>query len=121
MARSRRKRKNLLLLDFLGWLLFAASGKIIIYLWQTFPMPPVAERTKKKYLYKLVDKLHSCDLCSGVWVYFALAAFLEADIVSPYFGVPATIAGEFVTAGITSYLVHVFSYGWRAKHEVIEI
>lgn len=110
-----------MLLDFLGWLLFAASGKILIYLWQTFPLPPVKEAAKKKYLYRFVDKLHSCDLCSGVWIYFALAAFLEADIVSPYFTTGATIAGEFVTAGITSYLVHVFSVGFKAKHEVIQI
>lgn len=101
------------MLDFLTWLVFAATGKLLITLWKIFPLPP-------KIPYWL-DKLHSCGLCAGVWIFFILAAFLEADIISPYFGVDSTIVGEFATAAITSYLVHVYSAGYSALNEVIVI
>jgi hypothetical protein len=96
-------------IDFLTWLVFAATGKVIIYLWQLFPFPPFM---KMPYY---IEKLHECDLCSGFWIYLALALFLKVDIFAQTFGVPPNIAGEFATAATTTYLVHIFTIGWREK------
>jgi hypothetical protein len=97
------------MVDFLAWLVFAATGKVIIFLWQTFPFPPFM---KAPYM---LEKLHECDLCSGFWIYLALAVALSVDIFATTFGVPPNIVGEFATAALTTFAVHVFSIGWREK------
>jgi hypothetical protein len=92
------------MLDFASWLLFAITGRILIYLWMIFPEPPFMK------LPYLLEKLHRCDLCSGVWIYAALAIALNLDL----FGVGNFIT-ESATGAITSYLVHVFIIGAKEK------
>ena len=94
----------------LNWFGYALVGKVLIFLWQKFPI-------KNQWL----GQLHDCDLCSGVWIYCALALLFGVDIVQNSFGISQTIAGELVTGAITSFVVHVFSIGWKTKFEVVII
>lgn len=93
----------------LEWLVFAVTGRVLIYIWQLFPFPPFMKMPD------WLEKLHSCDLCSGVWIYSVLALAIRVDIFAEPFGVAANIVGELVTAAITSFLVHVFMIGVREK------
>lgn len=57
-----------------------------------------------------LEKLHRCDLCSGVWIYAVLAIALGLDL----FGL-GNIITQAASGAITSYLVHVFMIGVREK------
>lgn len=92
------------MLDFASWLLFAATGRILVYLWMQFPEPQFMK------LPRWLEKLHRCDLCSGVWVFGILAVALNLDL----FGMN-NIVTEAATGAITSYLVHVFMIGVKEK------
>lgn len=94
----------MILLDFASWLMFAATGRVLVYLWMLFPEPPFMK------LPYWLEKLHRCDLCSGVWVYGILAIALQLDL----FGVGHWIT-QAATGAVTSYLVHVFMIGVREK------
>jgi hypothetical protein len=95
------------MVDFLTWLVFAATGRVLVYIWQLFPFPFKASEWLKK--------LHDCDLCSGTWIYGVLALALQVDIFAETFGVTPSIVGELGTAVVTSYLVHIFMIGAREK------
>lgn len=92
------------MIDFATWLVFAATGRILIYLWMIFPEPPFVG------LPYWLKKLHSCDLCSGFWIYSALALVIKAD----FFGIGHPIT-QIATGAVTSYLVHVFWIGAKEK------
>lgn len=91
-------------LSFAEWLLFAATGRVLIYLWMQFPEPPFMK------LPSWLEKLHRCDLCSGVWIFGIMAIALQVDI----FGM-GNIVTQAATGAITSYLVHLFVLGAREK------
>ncbi len=92
-----------------NWLAYILIGKLFIYLWQQIPLPEKMESNP------IISKLHGCDLCAGVWIYSALALIMGVDILS-LFGIQAyTIIKEGVTGGIISFVVHIFSLGWRDK------
>ena len=93
------------MLDFASWLVFAASGRIIIHLWMTFPEPPFMK------LPWWLEKLHRCDLCSGFWIYGILAVALQLDL----FGANNIIT-QIATGAVTTYLVHVFVIGIKEKY-----
>jgi hypothetical protein len=58
-----------------------------------------------------LEKLHRCDLCSGVWIYGVLAIAIQIDL----FGFN-NIVTQFATGAITSYLVHIFVFGLKEKY-----
>ena len=88
----------------LDWLVYAAIGKLVIYLWMKFPLP---------FRNDWIEKLHNCDLCSGVWIYCLIAVLFGVDIIQDTLGHTASIAGELVTGALTSFVVYIFSAGWR--------
>lgn len=92
------------MIDFATWLLFAATGRILIYLWMIFPEPGFIG------IPYWLKKLHSCDLCSGVWIYAALALAIKADL----FGMDHWLT-QLATGAVTSYLVHLFVLGAKEK------
>lgn len=92
------------MVDFATWLLFAATGRVLIYLWMIFPEP------KFMKLPSWLEKLHRCDLCSGVWIYSILAIALQLDL----FGLNNVVT-QIATGAVTSYLVHVFVIGVKEK------
>jgi hypothetical protein len=92
-----------------NWIIFLLAGKVIIYLWQQFPLPALLEK------YKTVEKLHSCDLCAGVWIYGILSLFLGMSLLEVLGFSYIPVVSEVVTGGIISFVVHIFSIGWKEK------
>lgn len=66
--------------------------------------------------YKFVELLHECDMCSGVYVYTALSFLMSVDVLNSWFGFDVFIVGSIVTGILTSWLVHIFSIGFRDKY-----
>lgn len=97
------------------WLLFAATGRVLIYVWFQFPLPSKFY-LKKTYFYTTINKLHSCDLCAGVWLYGLLALVTGADMFSV-----GSVVTMLATGAVTSLLVHIFVIGWKSKFEVVVI
>lgn len=91
----------------ISWLIFVVMGKLFIYLGQKFPLPDFLERIEK------VKKWHECPLCFGVWIYGFLAYFLQMDLLTVlgFWYVP--FVSELITGGTISFLVFVFSTGWK--------
>ena len=111
----------------LEFIVYALIGKLLIFLWQQFPL---SDYLSSKW--KPLQKLFGCDLCLGVWIYWFLALFFEEAnpflyMVDKYLNVyiyPAAfifVFTAFLTGAITSFIVHIFSLGWNTKFQVIEI
>jgi hypothetical protein len=84
-----------------------AIGKVFIFLFQRFPLPNVLKK------YKTFEYLHSCDLCSGVWIFSVLAWAMQMDLLTVMnFRYVAGIS-EGVTGGVVSFIVWLLSLGWR--------
>lgn len=89
----------------IDWLILMGVGKVMIYLWQQFPLPAALEK------FKTIEKLHRCDLCAGVHIY-ALMAWLTGTYLFSHY-IP--LVSEYVTGGVISFLVHLISIGWKEK------
>lgn len=87
-----------------------AVGRVFIYLVQT--LPPV-----KEMKHPFFGKLFNCDLCLGVYGYFALAAFFDFSVTPVY--VP--LVSEVISAGVMSTMMHYISLGWKLKHGIFEV
>jgi hypothetical protein len=91
------------------WLSFVVVGKLFIFLGQSIPLPQKIEKIE------LLRYWHGCDLCFGVWVYAGLSYIWDMNILR-FLSVPyVSIVSEFITGGIISFVVHIFSIGWRDK------
>jgi hypothetical protein len=101
----------------LEWLTYAVLGKLIVYLWQLFPIP----EPKKTYISQFIYKLHQCDLCSGVYLLTALAFFMKIDLLTEFGFSYVPFVSEFVSGYASSFVIHVFSVGWNAKFKVLVI
>ena len=97
------------------WILFLLLGKIIIHVWMQFHLPKALKKIE------WFEKLHTCDLCSGVWVFSILSFFMEVDLLETTGFGYIPIVGAIVTGIVVSWLVHIFTLGWKAKYEVIII
>jgi len=80
-----------------------------------FPLPKKLEENK------LVAKLHSCDFCSGVWVYAILSYFMQLELLEPLGFNYVSILSELITGIVMSFIVHIFIIGWKARFEVTVI
>lgn len=98
-----------MLSSYIGYL---AVGKLIIYIVQKF----VSDATK----IELLNKWASCDLCSGVWIYTALALFFRITILSDVL-IYVPFVSEIVTGCVSSFIVHLITIGWREKFNVVVI
>jgi len=101
----------------LSWLVYAAIGRVIIYLWMKFPLP----EKRENYPSRFIHKLHECALCSGTYIYPILALCFGVDIFQDLFGYTGAIpqiVGQIATGMATSWLVYVFSAGWSSLNEV---
>jgi hypothetical protein len=94
------------------WLLFAITGRVLVYVWFQFPLPPSWEweANQRKYFVRFFTKLHQCDLCAGVWIYSFLAVVTGIDMS----GI-GSIVTMIATGILTSCAVHVFVLGWKEK------
>lgn len=94
------------------FLLFLLIGKLLIYLGMKFP--PLSESR-----FEFVKRLWECQECSGVWVYTFLSFVMGEVLFREFFYFP--IASELITGGISSFIVHLISIGWREKFTVVEL
>ena len=88
----------------IDWLVLMVVGRILIYLWQQFPLP--SSLTK----FESVNKLHTCDLCAGVHIYALMSWVMGLH----FFGYMPVVS-EYITGGVVSFAVHIFLIGWREK------
>ena len=97
------------------WILFLLLGKIVIHIFMQFHLP----RWLKKY--EWFTKLHECDLCSGTWVYSILSLFTGVDLleVTGFGYVP--LVSAIITGIVVSWLVHIFSLGWKSKYDIVVV
>lgn len=95
----------------LNWILFAVLGRLLIFLWMKLVLP---ERLEK---INFISTLHECSLCSGVWLYIALAFFMKVDVLTSWFGFQhIEIISQIITGALTSYVVWIFSIGMKEAH-----
>ena len=99
---------------------FLLVGRLAVFVLQKFPFRKtfIGKHFREG---KFLERLFSCDLCLGVWVYAALGYFLRIDLVAELFSVHVIVLNEIITGTIASFLVHVFSIGWNTKFGVIEV
>ena len=98
----------------LSWLVYASLGKLLIHFWMSFHIPNWLSK------YRFVELLHECDMCSGTYIYTFLAFVMSVDVLYSWFGFEVFIVGTVITGILTSWLVHIFSIGFRTKYlEVI--
>lgn len=99
-------------MNSLVWLLFMVGiGKIFILLWMSFPIPLWMENNQ------ILKKLHSCDLCSGFYVFGFLFLIYGIDLL-PLLGITRVpYVGEVITGGIITFVAHIFELGWKSKFE----
>lgn len=93
-----------------GYLLFLVTGRLLIFFGNKF----IKDNTENKF----INKLFSCNLCSGFWIYSILSGLTGYYVFydwSPY--IP--VISEILAGAFSSYLVHLVENGWRALHEVI--
>jgi hypothetical protein len=93
------------------YVFYLVVGRVLIYLVQT--LPPV-QNMQNEYFHKLFN----CDLCLGVWIYFALTAPLQIEITTQFVGLYVPLVSEIITAAISSTLVHYIALGWQTKHGI---
>lgn len=79
------------------------------YLWMQFPLPYSLEKIRP------IAKLHICDLCAGVWIYGVLSFFMGLDLLEVLGFSYVPLISELVTGGMVSFVVHVFTLGWKEK------
>lgn len=88
-------------------------GKISIYFIQIFPP------TQLLYKWKYLEKLFTCDLCLGTWIFAFFAYIFKINFMQEWFYIP--ILCELLTGAITSFIVHLVSIGWKDKFGVFEV
>jgi len=99
----------------INWLVYAVLGKIIIELWMKFPL-------ERLTTIEFIRALHKCDLCSGVWIYFVLAFVFNINILEILIYRNFCIFIDmFITGIFTSFVVNIFSIGFREKYLVVNI
>ena len=92
-----------------NWIVFLLVGRLFIYLWQQIPLPASLER------YRAIEKLHQCDLCSGVWIYSVLSLCTGLSLWEALNFQYVPIVSEGVTGGVSSFLMWLLVAGWKEK------
>ena len=90
-----------------------AAGKLLIYLVRNLP-------AAKSMSVPFWSDLFHCDLCLGVWTYFALNCFWNYELTSSLTGIYIPIVSEFITACVMSWTVHIFFLGLKLKYGTFE-
>ena len=91
------------------WIIYLLIGKVVLFLWQEFPLPQPIEK------FRTLKKLHECDLCAGFWVYGILAFFMGMSLLEVFDFKYILVVSEVITGGVISFIVHIFSIGWKEK------
>lgn len=94
----------------LWYFAYAFAGRLIIFLLQKV-FSANYQLSRENFL----TKLFSCSLCLGFWVYFILAFVFTIDI----FELRYIVAGEFLTAAVTTFIVWLIMLGWDSEFREI--
>ena len=86
-----------------------------MWAWQEFPLPKSLEENK------ILLKLHRCDFCSGVWIFFLFSYLMQLELLEPLGFQYIPLVSEVVTGIVVSFLAHIFIIGWKARFEVVVI
>jgi hypothetical protein len=93
------------------YLVFLAIGELLIFFGVKF-----AKDNEIKI--KFFEKLLSCRLCLGVWVYTVLSAILRVQVFD-FMYVPAL--SELITGCVSSFMMFFFVIGWKSYNEIVVI
>jgi hypothetical protein len=96
-----------------GYLLFLIVGRLFIFLGNKF-----VENNEIKI--KFLNKLLSCPLCLGVWVYTILSAITGYYVFEDFVSYKI-IFSELAAGCFSAALVYYVEMGWRSLHEVIVV
>lgn len=91
---------------------YLALGRLFI--WALQVAGPIRYFTNKS---QFLSELFDCDFCLGVWVYWLVSSWMKVNFLDELPSVHEAFA-FFVTALISSFIVHVFRIGWEAKFHV---
>ena len=87
-------------------------GKIAIFFLQNFPfskLPIIGSIFRRE----TIVHLFGCDLCLGAWVYMALAIMYRINVLCDIITIP--ILSEIFTGLLASFVMHIFTLGWKTK------
>jgi hypothetical protein len=108
-----------MVLYYFGYL---AVGKLLIWLIQIFlPLHWFIKSRKNVYFREYLEKLFGCDLCLGVWVYFALALIFDLNLFFLDYNIVVKIITMFLTGIISAFIMHLITLGWNEKFRIMEI
>ena len=86
--------------------LISVVGKLFTYLWMAFPLPEWMDNSK-------FGLLHTCEKCSGTWIYSILFTIFRIDLLHllglPYY----PFVGEMVSGAAISFVVFLISVGFK--------
>jgi len=91
-------------LTFLYLLLYAGTGRIVIFFSRKFLLNRVI---KQGYFRELLE----CDLCLGFWVYALVSYLCDVNLVS---FLPVVIS-QALTGMIMSFIMRLVVAGWNAE------
>lgn len=95
------------------WIILAVVGKLSMFaLRKAFHTAQIEN--------KILRELISCDFCLGVWTYSILSLVFNLDVFGGYINY-MPIINNIITGIFTSFVVWIFSDGWKARFEVIKI
>lgn len=96
-----------------SYLLFLVVGRVLIFIGTKF-----VEQNEVKI--KFLNRLLSCPLCLGVWVYTIMSALLHYYVFTDFVHyIP--VFSELAAGCFSSLLVHYVVTGYRSLHEVVVI
>jgi len=110
------------------YIFYAGLGKLFIFLIQKSPYMKFIIGLFKGRSKRFLEELFGCDLCLGFWVYLILALLFQYANVNytnanvNILDIPnAPLISAIITGAITSFVVHVFSVGWKDLFGTFEI
>ena len=96
-----------------GYLLFLVIGRLIIFFGAKFVQ-------QNEIKIKFLNRLFSCPLCLGVWVY-SIMSFLTGYYVFDDWTGYVPVFSELAVGCFSSFLVHLVVTGYKTLYEVVVI
>jgi hypothetical protein len=105
-------------LNIAPYLFYIVAGKVVIFVLQRFPFQKIPLLSRLFEEGKFLQELFSCELCLGVWIYTILNFFFKVNIYNTFY---FPVISELLTGITTSFIVYVFSIGWKDLFNVTVI
>lgn len=96
-----------------GYILFLIVGRVLIFIGNKFVK-------QNEINIKFLNRLLSCPLCLGVWVYTIMSALLRYYVFEDF--APYTpVLSELIAGCFSSALVYYLENGYKSLYEVIVV